>query len=121
MTPYAYLRRRPPAGQRHRARLRRLMLALVALLAFAFVNTSGSVRVTRLTRDIAASRARIRALESELSYRVRQQGAVEERAVVLERLRRRGGFATPDSGHVVWVRSSDRPGPRRKEPVGHGS
>jgi hypothetical protein len=75
----------------------------VVVGGFALVDTTASVEVTRLTRDIEAARAAIAARESDLSYLVRQEGGQDGLTASLDRRFRAEGFLVPDSGQVVVV------------------
>ncbi len=103
MTPNQYLRR-PLHRESAPSRWKRTMLAaVVVLLVFGIVDTFGSVQVTTLTRDIARSKKRLTECESELSYFLERHEHELGREVVLDRMGRRDGFVTPDSGCVVLV------------------
>jgi len=99
-----YLRREPTARPVSRPRpVRRVLLVGALVGGFALGDTTLSVEVTRLTRDIEAARAAIDARESELSYLVRQEGGQEGLTASLDRRLRAEGFLVPDSGQVVVV------------------
>lgn len=99
-----YLRREPVARPASRPRpVRRVLLVGALIGGFALADTTLSVEVTRLTRDIEAARATIDARESELSYLVRQEGGQEGLTASLDRRLRAEGFLVPDSGQVVVV------------------
>jgi hypothetical protein len=103
MTDRAYLRRPIRTESPHRRRVIIVAIASAAIFAFALLDTAGSVRETRLTREICELRAEIVRLRGTLSFHVVERGNLEERERVLARLEQYEGFVTPDSGGVMLI------------------